>query len=60
MTQTAIQTQIDAIKNASAKAQQTKETALQFLKDAGIINSTTSKNTNTVTAPTHNNPPKQK
>lgn len=37
MTQAAIQTQIEVIKMASAKAQQTKETALKFLKDGGII-----------------------
>ena len=37
MTQTAIQAQIDALKTASANALKTKETALKFLMDAGII-----------------------
>ena len=41
MTQTAIQTQIEAIKKATAMALQSKETARQFLIDAGILKPTT-------------------
>jgi len=37
MTQIAIQTQIEAIKKATEKALQSKEAALKFLTDAGII-----------------------
>lgn len=37
MTQVAINKQIEVIKSASAKAQQTQESALRFLKDAGIF-----------------------
>ena len=33
----AIQEQLEAIKNATNRASRTKETALQFLKDAGIV-----------------------
>ena len=37
MTQIAIQTQVDAIKKATEKALRSKETALKFLTDAGIL-----------------------
>jgi hypothetical protein len=37
MTQTAIQQQIEIIRQASAEARKSKETARQFLIDAGII-----------------------
>lgn len=37
MTQTAIQRQIEVIRQASAEARRSKETARQFLIDAGII-----------------------
>lgn len=37
MTQIAIQQQIEAIRKASAEAGKSKETARQFLIDAGII-----------------------
>ncbi len=37
MTDLAIQKQIDAIKQAAKKATQTKETAIKFLIDAGIM-----------------------
>ena len=37
MTQTAIQQQIEVIRRASAEARKSKETARQFLIDAGII-----------------------
>ena len=37
MTQLAIQQQIEAIRKASAEALKSKETARQFLIDAGII-----------------------
>ena len=37
MTQIAINTQIEAIKSVTADALRTKETARQFLIDAGII-----------------------
>ena len=37
MTQAAIQQQIEAIRQASAEALKSKETARQFLIDAGII-----------------------
>jgi hypothetical protein len=37
MTQHAIQQQIDIIRQASAEARKSKETARQFLIDAGII-----------------------
>ena len=37
MTQTAIQRQIEAIRQVSAEARRTKESARQFLIDAGII-----------------------
>lgn len=37
MTQTAIQQQIEVIRQASAEARKTKESARQFLIDAGII-----------------------
>jgi hypothetical protein len=40
MTQIAIQKQIDAIVNATKRASQSKETARQFLIDAGIIRPT--------------------
>ena len=39
MTQTSIQTQIEVIKKASANARRSKESALKFLIDAGIIKS---------------------
>ncbi len=37
MTQIAIQQQIEVIRQASAEARKTKESARQFLIDAGII-----------------------
>lgn len=37
MTDDAIQEQIDLIKKATSKAARSKESALKFLKDAGII-----------------------
>jgi len=37
MTQLAIQQQIEAIRKASVEARKSKETARQFLIDAGII-----------------------
>lgn len=37
MTDLAIKKQVDAIKNAAKKATQTKETAIKFLIDAGIM-----------------------
>jgi hypothetical protein len=37
MTQVAIQTQVDAIKKVTQEALQSKETALKFLVDAGIV-----------------------
>jgi hypothetical protein len=37
MTELAVKAQIDAIQNAKQKALKSKETALQFLLDAGII-----------------------
>jgi len=37
MTQIAIQQQIEIIRQASAEARKSKETARQFLVDAGII-----------------------
>ena len=37
MTQIAIQQQIEVIQQASAEARKSKETARQFLVDAGII-----------------------
>lgn len=37
MTQIAVKVQIEAIQKAKQKAIQSKETALQFLVDAGII-----------------------
>jgi hypothetical protein len=37
MTQIAIQTQVEAIKKATAKALQSKASALKFLIDAGIL-----------------------
>jgi hypothetical protein len=37
MTQIAIQSQVEAIKKATAKALQSKESALKFLTDAGIL-----------------------
>jgi len=43
MTQIAIQQQIEAILMATKEASRTKETARQFLVDAGILRSTTVK-----------------
>jgi hypothetical protein len=44
MTDTAIQSQIATIKNATKKALYSKESAIKFLSDAGILKSkTTSK-----------------
>ena len=43
MTQIAIQTQIDAIVQATKEATKTKESALKFLQDAGIIKSTSTR-----------------
>ncbi len=37
MTQIAVKTQVEAIKKATAKALKSKEAALKFLTDAGII-----------------------
>ena len=37
MTQIAIKTQVETIKKATEKALQSKEAALKFLTDAGII-----------------------
>jgi ribosomal protein S9 len=37
MTQVAVQTQVEAIKMATQKALQSKEAALKFLTDAGIL-----------------------
>ena len=37
MTQVAIQIQVDAIRKATEKALKSKETALKFLTDAGIL-----------------------
>lgn len=37
MTQTLIQEQINTIKKATKKASKSKESALRFLKDAGIV-----------------------
>ncbi len=37
MQQSSIQTQVDIIKKATEVASQSKETALKFLRDAGII-----------------------
>ena len=37
MTQIAIKTQVDIIKKATAKALESKESALKFLTDAGIL-----------------------
>lgn len=37
MTQVAIQAQVDAIKKATEKALKSRETALKFLMDAGIV-----------------------
>ena len=37
MTQTLIQEQINIIKKATKKASKSKESALRFLKDAGIV-----------------------
>ena len=37
MTQIAVQTQVEAIKKATEKALQSKEAALKFLTDAGIL-----------------------
>ena len=37
MTQTAIKAQVDAINKATAIASKSKESALKFLADAGII-----------------------
>ena len=37
MTQIAIQAQVEAIKKATEKALKSKETALKFLEDAGIV-----------------------
>lgn len=37
MTQFAVQTQVEAIQKATAKALQSKESAIKFLMDAGII-----------------------
>ena len=42
MTQIAVQAQIDAIQKAQQKAVKSKDAALKFLKDAGIIQSTKS------------------
>lgn len=46
MTQITIQTQIEAVKKATEKALQSKESALKFLTDAGILKD--EKNQNTV------------
>jgi len=37
MTQVAVKAQVEAIKNATEKATRSKEAALKFLTDAGII-----------------------
>jgi hypothetical protein len=37
MTQISVQTQVDAIKKATEKALQSKESAKKFLLDAGIL-----------------------
>jgi len=37
MTQIAVQQQIDAITNASIRANKSKESAIKFLQDAGIL-----------------------
>jgi hypothetical protein len=37
MTQIAVQNQVDSIKKATEKALQSKETAIKFLTDAGIL-----------------------
>jgi hypothetical protein len=37
MTQIAVQTQVDAIKKATEKASESRESAMKFLVDAGII-----------------------
>lgn len=48
MTQIAIQTQVEAIKQATQEALKSKESALKFLMDAGIIKP--KKETTTVTS----------
>lgn len=47
MTQIAIQTQVEAIKKATEKALKSKESALKFLSDAGILKDE-KKNTTTI------------
>jgi len=49
MTQIAINKQIEAIRQATADALKSKESALKFLKDAGIIRDATTTNEKTHT-----------
>ena len=46
MTETAIKEQIKAIERATEKAMKSKETALKFLQDAGIIKTHAAAQTN--------------
>ncbi len=49
MTQTLIKEQINTIQKATEKAARSKETALKFLKEAGILNQPKTGNDNSPT-----------